>query len=120
MRLLWALVLVLVIACAPAVFEPDAGAAEGVTLSMTEGEDFTTFRLDVSPPVDRAFLRFVGRDLAVVADECGVVDGAIECVVGPVENFYQVHVGGEITNDWDLPAGVVFRDGVAHALFLEQ
>ena len=120
MRFVWALVLLLVLAgCAPAVFEPDAGAAEGVTLTMTEREEFGTFRLEVEPAIDRAFLRFVGRDLVVNAEECEVIEGAIECVIGRVESFYEVHVGGEILNDWDLPAGVVFRDGVGHALFLQ-
>ena len=116
--LLIALVAFVLVSCVPA-FEPVEGAAPGVTLTMTEHEGYATFRVDADPALERLFLRFTGSDLAVNASECELADGAVECIVGAVPNFYEVHVAGTITNDWSLPAGIACR-AECYALYLTE
>ena len=109
MRLVLAALLALVLsACAPA-FAPQEGAAPGVLLTALPIDGATTYRVEVEPAVDRLFLRFVGTDLEANAPECELVAGALECIVGEVANFYEVTVGGTVTNDPTLPYGVVCR-----------
>ena len=116
-RFAFGLVTVLVLAgCAPS-FAPAEGAAAGVTLTATAGEGYTTFRVDADPALERLFLRFTGEGLAANASECALVAGALECIVGAVPSFYEVHVAGSVSNDWALPAGLACR-AECYALFL--
>ena len=117
MRFLTVALLALAVGCVPA-FEPVEGAAPGVTLTRVEREEWTTFRVETEQPLDRVFLRFVGTDLQANALECEVVAGALECIVGEVESFFEVHVAGTVTNDWSLPAGVACRADACHAITL--
>lgn len=118
MKLVLAALLALVLsACAPA-FQPQDGTAPGVLLTAMPIDGATTYRVEVEPAVDRLFLRFVGTDLEANAPECELVAGALECIVGQVANFYEVTVGGTVTNDPNLPYGVVCR-GECYALHLE-
>ena len=119
MKLMLIALVAVLVSCVPA-FEPAEGAAPGVTLTATEHEGYTTFRVDADPALDRLFLRFVGENLAVNAPgECQIVGAAVECIVGAVPNFYVVHVAGTITNDWSLPAGIACR-AECYALYLTE
>ena len=117
--LLIALVAFVLVSCVPA-FEPVEGAAPGVTLTMTEHEGYTTFRVDADPALDRLFLRFTGSGLAANAPgECEVVDGALECIIGAIDSWFEVSVAGTTTNDWSLPAGIACREE-CYALYLSE
>lgn len=119
MRLALAALLALVLSsCAPA-FQPQDGTAPGVLLTAMPIDGATTYRVEVEPAVDRLFLRFVGTDLEVNAEECELVAGAVECIVGAVANWFEVTVGGTVTNDPALPYGVVCR-AECYALFLTE
>ena len=109
MKLLAVALAVVLVSCAPA-FLPAEGSAPGVTLTATQGDGFVTYRVDADPALDRLFLRFIGEDLEANAPECSLVAGALECVVGQVTAFYEVHVAGTVTNATDLPFGVACRD----------
>lgn len=116
-RLALALVLVLA-ACAPAAL-PTTDPAAGVRLTAMPIDGATTYRVEVNPAVDRLFLRFVGEGLEVSATECPIVEGAVECTVGAVSNFYEVTIGGSVANDSSLPYGVACRASGCAAIYLE-
>ena len=106
------------VACAP--WAPIPEPAPGVTFTATEHAGYTVYRLEVNPPVERAFLRFVGEDLRVTdAPECALVEGALECILGRVESFVELPVAGTVTNDPALPFGVVCRNE-CYALHLSR
>ena len=114
--LLLALILVLV-ACAPAVRDE---RAPGVTLTSTQHETYVTYRVDAREPLERLFLRFTGEDLEVNATECLNVDGAIECVVGAVESFYEVSVAGTVTIPDGGRYGIACRASGCYWLYLSD
>jgi hypothetical protein len=108
MRVLSVLALALLLtACPPPAVLDEA--APGVTLTSTIGEGFVTYRVDTASPLERLFLRFVGEGLAANAEECELVDAALECIVGAVTSFFEVSVAGTVTNSLDLPFGVACR-----------
>ena len=112
-----ALVLALA-ACAPAT-APTRDPAAGVLLTALPIDGAVTYRVEVNPSVDRLFLRFVGEGLAVNATECVVTEAAVECVVGAIQSFYVVTIGGTVTNDPGLPYGVACRAAGCSAIYLE-
>ena len=118
-RLLTVVLLALVLAsCAPAAL-PTSDPAAGVVLTALPIDGAVTYRVEVNPSVDRLFLRFVGTGLAVNATECVVTEAAVECVVGAIQSFYVVTIGGTVTNDPGLPYGVACRAAGCSAIYLE-
>lgn len=113
LTLLLALVLA---ACVPATVDEDP--APGVTLTATETDTFTVYRLETAEPLDLALLRFQGTDLEANAEECNLVDGALECSFGEVDAFVELAVAGTVTNSIEAPFGVTCADGDCAAVFL--
>jgi hypothetical protein len=113
-----ATLVVALVACVPAT-APTTDAAAGVLLTARPIDGAVTYRVEVNPSVDRLFLRFVGEGLAVNATECVVTEAAVECVVGAIQSFYVVTIGGTVTNDPGLPYGVACRAAGCSALYLE-
>ena len=94
-RALLALVVLGVVACAPAL-EPTLPPAAGVTATVTASESSTLYRVDVNPALDRLVLLFVGERLAANAEECTITAAEVACIVRDVAAFYEVHVGGVV------------------------
>lgn len=118
MRRAVALALALVLlACAPIVQDQ---RAPGVTLTRAPADGFTVYRVDTRQPLERLFLRFIGSDLRANAPECQPLDGALECVIGAVESFYELPLAGDVQNDWNLPAGIACTSDACHPLFLTR
>ena len=113
-----ALVLTLA-ACAPAT-APTTDAAAGVLLTALPIDGAVTYRVEVNPSVDRLFLRFVGTNLATGAAECDLVDGAVECVIGAVTNWFELTVSGVVGNDPTLPFGVACRAAGCAAVYVSD
>ena len=120
MRRVWlvALFAVALSACVP-VAQPVTDAASGVVLTAIPVEMGTTYRTEVSPSLERLFLRFTGSGLEVNAPECVVTALAVECVVGEVANWYEVTVAGVVTNDADKPYGVACRANECASVYLQ-
>lgn len=110
-RLVALVLLLTASACAP--FQPEEGAAEGVTLTATADGVYT---LTADPAVERVFLRFPGDEVAVEQEGCSVVAGAVECILGTTTEV-SITIGGTVTLPPDRPAGVVCRDE-CYALYL--
>lgn len=110
-RLVAFAVLLTAAACAP--FQPQEGAAGGVTLTHADG----VYTLTADPAVERAFLRFPGDGVTVEHEGCSVIAGAVECTLGTTTTA-SIEVGGTVTLAPDRPAGVVCREE-CYALYLE-